>query len=285
MNDFGLVVPGSPTGDFDVQHYHAADGLLVSCHHPEINTFVAKCELAHQTIPAGEDADLAIGLFGRARRDRDAHELEVVHIQDPTQNHRSQDAALVTTRAQLVRLAQKARQAGSDWKRYAIPFEGLAFPNELDLQEPQRALADIQMPGGTRQKAESLESLVRQAGRLDEPLRLCAGLTFQDRHHVDLVRELHEAFVVGGVVDLKGFLSASRIPTPPLYAAGSRGAILEINVHSAANLSAMVPWEGELEYLLPRDCRCRVDNVVDASQYTTVDAQELLRPTIQLSQL
>lgn len=285
MNDFGLVRPGTSAGDFDVQRHTAADGWLVSCHHSEINTFIATCELAHQTLPANENSDLAIGLFGRTRRNRDAHELEIVHIHDPTQNHSSQDAALVTARAHFVRLAQKARQARSDWTRYAIPFESVAFMSEQDLQKPPRALADIAMPNHIRQQVKAMDSVVRKAGRLDKPLTVCAGLSYQDRHNVDLVRELREAFVVGSALELRGFLSASRIPEPPLYAAGSRGAILEINVHSAVNVTAMAPRKDELEYLLPRDCRCRVDKVTDSSQYATADGRQWSRPTIQLSQL
>ena len=94
-----------------------------------------------------------------------------------------------------------------------------------------------------------------------------------------------EPFVPGQVVELRGFLSASAVIDPPLYAAGMEGALLEIGLHSAANMSALRPRQGEAEYFLPRDCRCRVLGVAASRSYRTQDGDHCLRALVQLKQL
>jgi hypothetical protein len=44
-------------------------------HHPDVLTYVAPGEVA-------DESDLGVGLTGRAKRDRDGHELRVIHVQD-----------------------------------------------------------------------------------------------------------------------------------------------------------------------------------------------------------
>jgi hypothetical protein len=48
---------------------------VVTGHHPEMLTYVSPAE-------ASEPTDLLIGLTGRSNRDRDGHELTVVHVED-----------------------------------------------------------------------------------------------------------------------------------------------------------------------------------------------------------
>jgi hypothetical protein len=73
----GTVHVGSPAGDFGVIELPDARGWVVTGHHPDILTYVAPDEL---TAPS--PTDLAIGLTGRGKRDQDARELRVAHVED-----------------------------------------------------------------------------------------------------------------------------------------------------------------------------------------------------------
>ena len=77
LRRWGPVQVGTPAGDFNVIHLDAHPGWVVTCHHPDILTYVSPEEL-----PGDGGNDLAIGLYGRSKRDRDASELEVVHVED-----------------------------------------------------------------------------------------------------------------------------------------------------------------------------------------------------------
>jgi hypothetical protein len=72
---------------------------------------------------------------------------------------------------------------------------------------------------------------------------------------------------------------------PSLFAAGGRGAMLEIFIHSAANISAVSPRAGEEEYLLPRDCRCRVVEVVPERLYNMKNGDSWTGVAIRLEQV
>lgn len=75
LREYGPVHVGSPAGDFDVVTLDPGPGWAVTCHHPDILTYVAPDE-----VPGGED--LVVGLHGRGKRDQDAHELKVLHVED-----------------------------------------------------------------------------------------------------------------------------------------------------------------------------------------------------------
>ena len=75
LREYGPVHPGSPSGDFAVIALPAARGWVVTCHHPDVLTYVAPAEV-------GQAGDVLVGLAGRAKRDRDGRELTVVHIED-----------------------------------------------------------------------------------------------------------------------------------------------------------------------------------------------------------
>jgi len=68
----GPVRVGSPSADFGV--IDVAQGWVVTCHHPDILTFVAEGDVA-------DPGPLTVGLLGRTRRDQDAEELRVVHVE------------------------------------------------------------------------------------------------------------------------------------------------------------------------------------------------------------
>jgi methyltransferase (TIGR00027 family) len=73
LREWGPVHPGSPAGDFAVMALHDAAGWIVTCHHPDVLTYVAPDETPDPPT------DLAIGLLGRAKRALDAQELVVAH--------------------------------------------------------------------------------------------------------------------------------------------------------------------------------------------------------------
>lgn len=76
LAEYGPVYPGTPQGDFSVIHPDNYPGWVVTCHYNDILTYVGPDD-------AGDDAqDLTIGLLGRQKRDDDAHELTVIHVED-----------------------------------------------------------------------------------------------------------------------------------------------------------------------------------------------------------
>ncbi len=77
LRQWGPVQVGTPAGDFNVIHLNAHPGWVVTCHHSDILTYVSPEELS-----GGGGDDLIVGLYGRGKRNRDACELEVVHVED-----------------------------------------------------------------------------------------------------------------------------------------------------------------------------------------------------------
>ena len=77
MKQWGPVHAGSPAGDFST--ITLDDGLdwVVTSHHNDIFTCVTSEEIG----PVGA-TDLVVGLLGRSKRDQDAQELEVLHVED-----------------------------------------------------------------------------------------------------------------------------------------------------------------------------------------------------------
>jgi hypothetical protein len=233
----------------------------------------------------GSDAsDLAIGLLGRSLRDRDARGLGVIHIEDNRPTARVTAAEAVRAWAKLAELASRARHERSDWIRYGIPIHRMGLLTEEQAVSPPRSLDDISMPPEVRAKVESLESLSHKSCRQIEPVTVLSGLVLADISHAD-TDSIHRLFVPGQSVELRGFLSASALVDPPLYAAGMDGAMLEISIHFAAEMFAVMPRQREIEYFLPRDCRCRVLELVPSRSYRLQDGEYYVRTGVRLQQL
>jgi hypothetical protein len=80
MREWGPVHVGSPAADFDILPLSDHRGWAVTCHHPDILTYVDPAEV-------GEIADdLTVGVYGRSKRHEDASDLVVIHV------HTAQDA-------------------------------------------------------------------------------------------------------------------------------------------------------------------------------------------------
>jgi hypothetical protein len=77
LAEWGPVQVGTDSADFDVIELANAPGWVVTCYHPDILVYVPPDD----ENMAGT-SDVVIGLIGRARRDEDAKELNVIHIED-----------------------------------------------------------------------------------------------------------------------------------------------------------------------------------------------------------
>jgi hypothetical protein len=77
LKEWGPVYPGSPAADFSVIGLANYPGWIVTGHHPDILTYVAPDEFDEQ-----EPAEVMVGLIGREKRDQDAAELHILHIED-----------------------------------------------------------------------------------------------------------------------------------------------------------------------------------------------------------
>ena len=76
MKEYGPVRAATSSGDFSVIDLITAEGWTVTCHHPDILTYVSPEEMQLNL------EDWIIGLFGRSKRNTDALELEIIHIED-----------------------------------------------------------------------------------------------------------------------------------------------------------------------------------------------------------
>ena len=75
LAQWGPVVAGTPAGDFNVFLLKDGTGWAVTSHHPSIATCVDSSE-----VSSDEHDVMTVGIFGRAKRDRDASELTIVHV-------------------------------------------------------------------------------------------------------------------------------------------------------------------------------------------------------------
>ncbi len=76
IREWGPVHAGSPAGDFSVITLKDAPGWVVTCHHPDVLTYVALEDVGP------EPTELAVGLAGRSRRDADGLEPHIIHVED-----------------------------------------------------------------------------------------------------------------------------------------------------------------------------------------------------------
>ena len=76
LKEWGPVVVGTPAGDFDVVRRSEVSGWVVTSHHKDILTYVSPDEVA-----GSPPSEVFIGLTGRLKRDQDAHELRILHLE------------------------------------------------------------------------------------------------------------------------------------------------------------------------------------------------------------
>ena len=79
MKEFGPVHVGTSAGDMRIIPLTKTDGWIVSGHGPGMYTYVHPRELKD-----GNTAHIAVGVYGRSKRDKDSKELKIVHINRKT---------------------------------------------------------------------------------------------------------------------------------------------------------------------------------------------------------
>src|SRR5262249_37512259 len=76
LKEWGPVQAGCSAGDFWLMRHPEYGGWVVFCHHPDILSYVSPDELTELEPPHAR-----IGLLGRSKRDRDAREPEIIHVE------------------------------------------------------------------------------------------------------------------------------------------------------------------------------------------------------------
>ncbi len=77
LKESGPVQIATPSADFNVIDLVDLPGWIVTCHHPDILTYVGLQEIATEL-----QQEFRIGLAGRLKRDQAARELVVKHVED-----------------------------------------------------------------------------------------------------------------------------------------------------------------------------------------------------------
>lgn len=187
----------------------------------------------------------------------------------------------------LRHMGAAAEEKGSNWGRFAIPMEVLSIYAPDEELPPRRKFEDIEMPDETRQSLEGYLLLCSRIPPPPEPLRVLAGLRIHPGQIPDQSREgvLETLFAHGSVVELRGMLSSSVVPEPPLFAAGVDGAIFDILINDAAYMSRITGFKREAEFALPLDCRCRVTSFEPRAPHEVTFGQSFIRPTVRLDQI
>ena len=75
LREWGPVHAGSSAGDFSVIELTDEPGWVVTCHHPDVLTYVSPGALS--AVPS----ELEVGMAGRSQRDQDAEDLKVIHVE------------------------------------------------------------------------------------------------------------------------------------------------------------------------------------------------------------
>lgn len=75
LKEHGSVIPGTPSGDFEVTKIPEIDGWLITGDYPGILNYVSSQD-------GQKKGDFEIGMIGRERRELDAKELGIIHVED-----------------------------------------------------------------------------------------------------------------------------------------------------------------------------------------------------------
>ena len=78
LREFGPVQTGSSAADFGTIALESGSGWVVTGHHPDVLTYVSPGEVTQ----TDDNLNLAVGLTGRAKRDQDARDLTITHLED-----------------------------------------------------------------------------------------------------------------------------------------------------------------------------------------------------------
>ncbi|MDO8583062.1 MAG: hypothetical protein Q7R51_00855 [bacterium] len=78
LQKYGKVIPGTPLGDFNITSLKDSLGWVVTGGSPDILNFIAIDETKEKSD------DVKIGLLARKRKELDAKELKVIHVEQIT---------------------------------------------------------------------------------------------------------------------------------------------------------------------------------------------------------
>ena len=193
-------------------------------------------------------------------------------------------AAEIRTWESVRESGRRAREAGSDWRRFGLPLEVIGVFSPGTPPPPKRRLEDMEMPAEVREQIENTLSAAGKVPHPEEPLRVLVGLRIEPAGQSieGRLQLLRERLPVGATIEITGLVSASPVSEPPLYAAGAYGAMLDIHLQDGA----LIGYEDdEVDFLLPMDCRCRVEAEPTAVRHETRDGGALVRPTLRLTQI
>ncbi|MBU0743116.1 hypothetical protein KJ554_12315 [bacterium] len=263
-------------------------GWLVATGHESIRTYVENVALAAGAGGGDQDA-VAVAMWGQSFCGRDARELGAVYVEDSRAERDEASIGRAETWAHLVRKAQQAEREGSDWERFGLPVAAVQLLDEADEDQPPPSLDELDLSLDVRETSEVLEEMIRDAPHQQQPFTLFAGLRPGQHVDAEVLRAplLARRFPRGRVVALTGFVCAAGRTEPPLYAAKAHGAILAIRVNRASPLTKPGDGPDEYEFLLPRDCRCRVIDVLEEGLFPDGSGAggRSKRVTVRLEQL
>jgi len=276
--------PTDPVNNLKVTSYDER-GWLVTGGQTGVHTYVEKMASAAES---GGD-DQTVVLWGRSMHDLDAREGGVVHIEDPRDTPDKNSIRRADAWAHLVRKAEQAEGEGSDWGRFGLPVSAVKLLDESEQDKSPPPLDTLDLAPAVRDTSEVLEEMVHDAPPPPRPFTLFTGL--QPGPFVDAITlradVLASRFPRDRIVSLTGFVSAAGRTEPPLYAAKATGAMMAIRVSHAAPLTKPGDGPDEYEFLLPRDCRCRVIDVLEEGLFPNGSGSggRSHRVTLRLEQL
>ena len=153
-------------------------------------------------------------------------------------------------------LAAEASAFGRNWGRYGAPCEAVEFRSEAEASLPAPALPDGGMPEEIRRMITGMDAAIRAAGALHEPCSAWIGLALPPE-----AGGVPRPLTVGRHFCLVGFVSASLLPSPAVFAAGRHGALLHVRVTAALAMTGELQKPGEMELVPPRNSCFRVKAV------------------------
>lgn len=78
LRKYGRIIAGTPLGDFNVTPLKDNLGWVVTGDHPDILNFIATDDMRERSD------DVKVGLLGRERKELDAKELKIIHVEQKT---------------------------------------------------------------------------------------------------------------------------------------------------------------------------------------------------------
>ena len=85
LKKWGAVVAGTPSSKYGF-HFLCEQGIpgcLISCHHPDISTYIDPTESSVEPSKKMEGIKKLLGEFGRQERHTDAQVLHVIYVHKP----------------------------------------------------------------------------------------------------------------------------------------------------------------------------------------------------------